>query len=54
MGAELIIAKGGGNLQSLIEERELKGRISFLFHGRCRPRCAPRAVPIGTLIVDNQ
>jgi uncharacterized protein with ATP-grasp and redox domains len=52
--ADLILAKGGANLQSLVDERELKGRVSFLFHGRCRPRCAPRGVPIGTLIVDNR
>ncbi len=54
VGADLVLAKGGGNLQSLSEERELKGRISFLFHGRCRPRHAPRGVPKGTLIVDNR
>jgi damage-control phosphatase, subfamily I len=54
VGADLIIAKGGANLQSLVDERELKGRISFLFHGRCRPRYAPRGVPVGTLIVDNR
>lgn len=52
--ADLILSKGGANLQSLIEEREFKGRISFLFHGRCRPRSASRGVPQGTLIVDNQ
>jgi uncharacterized protein with ATP-grasp and redox domains len=54
MDADLIIAKGVGNLDSLTEERELKGRISFLFHGKCNPCCAPRNVSAGTLIVDNQ
>jgi hypothetical protein len=54
MDADLIIAKGGGNMDSLTEERELKGRISFLFLGKCHPCCAPRNVSPGTLIVDNQ
>ena len=51
--ADLIISKGVGNLDSLTEERELKGRVSFLFHGKCHPCCAPRMVPQGTLVVDN-
>ncbi len=54
MDADLIVAKGVGNLDSLTEERELDGRISFLFHGKCHPCCAPRNVSPGTLIVDNQ
>jgi hypothetical protein len=54
MGADLIVAKGVGNLDSLTEEPELKGRISFLFHGKCHPCCTPRNVSPGTLIVDNQ
>jgi hypothetical protein len=54
MDADLIVAKGGGNLDSLTEEPELKGRISFLFQGKCHPVCAPRNVSPGTLIVDNQ
>jgi hypothetical protein len=53
MAADLIISKGVGNLDSLTEEPELRGRISYLFHGKCRPCCAPRNVPHGTLIVDN-
>jgi damage-control phosphatase, subfamily I len=52
--ADLIISKGVGNLDSLTEDQqELKGRVSFLFHGKCRPCCAPRMVPQGTLVVDN-
>ncbi len=52
--ADLIISKGGGNLDSLTEDQEeLKGRVSFLFHGKCHPCCAPRKVPRGTLVVDN-
>ncbi len=54
MAADLIVAKGVGNLDSLTEEGELKGRISFLFHGKCHPCCAPRNVSPGTLIIDNQ
>lgn len=51
--AELIISKGVGNLDSLTEELELKGKIAFLFHGKCHPCCSPRRVALGTLIVDN-
>ncbi len=54
MAADLIVAKGVGNLDSLTEEGELKGRISFLFHGKCHPCCAPRNVSPGTLIIDNK
>jgi uncharacterized protein with ATP-grasp and redox domains len=54
MDADLVVAKGGGNLDSLTEETELKGRISYLFHGKCHPCCAPRNVSPGTLVVDNQ
>jgi uncharacterized protein with ATP-grasp and redox domains len=54
MDADLVVAKGGGNLDSLTEDSQLKGRISFLFHGKCHPFCAPRNVSPGTLIVDNQ
>ena len=53
LGADLVIAKGGGNQDSLTEETELAGRISYLFHGKCRPLCEPRKAPQGALIVDN-
>ncbi len=54
MDADLIIAKGGGNRDSLTEDRELEERIYFLFQGKCHPCCAPRNVSPGTLIVDNR
>ncbi len=54
MEADLIVSKGVGNLDSLTEEDELKGRISYLFHGKCHPCCASRNVSPGTLIVDNR
>jgi len=52
--ADLIISKGVGNLDSLTEEAELRGRISFLFQGKCIPCCTPRGLSLGTLVIDNQ
>jgi uncharacterized protein with ATP-grasp and redox domains len=54
MDADLVIAKGVGNLNSLTEDPELKGRISFLFHGKCNPCRAPRNASPGMLTVDNR
>lgn len=51
--SDLIISKGVGNLDSLTEEPSLKGKISYLFHGKCHPCCASRNVEPGTLIVEN-
>lgn len=53
LNVELIISKGVGNLDSLTEEPELKGKTAFLFHGKCHPCCSPRGVSLGTLIVDH-
>jgi damage-control phosphatase, subfamily I len=51
--ADLIISKGGGNLESLTEEIDLKGKTAFLFQGKCHPCCRPRDVALGTLIVAH-
>ncbi|HEX2993826.1 MAG TPA: ARMT1-like domain-containing protein, partial [Anaerolineales bacterium] len=51
--ADLIISKGVGNYDSLTEETELVGKISFLFHGKCHPCCSGRNVPDNALIVYN-
>ncbi len=51
--ANLLIAKGVGNYDSLTEEAELKGKVSFLFHGKCHPCCIERNVSENALIVYN-
>jgi uncharacterized protein with ATP-grasp and redox domains len=38
-GADLIIAKGGGNFDSLEEETHLHDRIFFMLMSKCRPYC---------------
>lgn len=38
-GADLIIAKGGGNFDSLAEETHLHDRIFFMLVSKCRPYC---------------
>ncbi len=35
--SDLILSKGGGNHDSLTEEKELKGKTSFLFLAKCYP-----------------
>lgn len=51
--SELVISKGVGNYDSLTEETQLRGKISFLFHGKCLPSCAPSGHPLGALVVFN-
>jgi hypothetical protein len=51
--SDLIIAKGVGNYDSLTEETQLKGKISFLFHAKCHPCSAAHQVPLGGLAVFN-
>lgn len=51
--SDLLISKGVGNHDSLTEEKGLKGKISFLFHGKCHPCCSLYKVPLDALIVYN-
>jgi hypothetical protein len=51
--ADLIISKGVGNYDSLTEETQLLGKVSFLFHGKCLPVCASSGASLGSLIVIN-
>jgi uncharacterized protein with ATP-grasp and redox domains len=51
--SDLIIAKGVGNYDSLTEEKELQGKITFMFHGKCDPMCISEQASHGDLIVDN-
>jgi uncharacterized protein with ATP-grasp and redox domains len=51
--SNLIISKGLGNYDSLSEDEHLRGKISFLLHGKCYPSCATHGVPLGSLIVHH-
>jgi damage-control phosphatase, subfamily I len=51
--SDLVVSKGVGNYDSLTEENSLKGRITFLFHGKCIPCSAPHGEPLGALVVFN-
>lgn len=51
--ADLLIAKGVGNYDSLTEEKGLDGKISYLFHGKCLPCCSTQNVGPGDLVVFN-
>ena len=51
--SDLLISKGVGNHAILTEEESLRGKISFLLHGKCHPCCSFHKVPLGTLIVYN-
>jgi hypothetical protein len=51
--ADLIVSKGVGNYELLSEERSLRGRITFLVHGKCLPMCREGGVEKGGLVVYN-
>ena len=51
--SDLVISKGVGNHDILTEEESLRGKLSFLLHGKCHPCCSFHKVPLGTLIVYN-
>ena len=49
--ANVIIAKGVGNLDTMTEEEGFQGKTFFLFHGKCRPSCSVQNAPLGSLVV---
>ena len=51
--ADLLIAKGVGNYDAFTEEKQLKGKLTMLFHGKCHPCCDPQGAPLGGLVVYN-
>jgi uncharacterized protein with ATP-grasp and redox domains len=51
--SDLVISKGGGNHDSLTEENDLKGKISFLFTVKCHPYCSIYQVTLGAPIIYN-
>jgi len=51
--ANVIIAKGVGNLDTMTEEESFWGKTFFLFHGKCRPSCSVQGAPLGSLVVHR-
>lgn len=51
--SDLVISKGGGNYDSLTEEKELKGKVSFLFLAKCYPYCQHHRVSLNAPVIYN-
>jgi len=51
--ADLVIAKGGGNHDTLTEEEELRGKVTYLVQAKCHPYCTIHKQPLGGLVVYN-
>ncbi len=51
--SDLVISKGGGNYDTLTEEKGLDGKISFLFQAKCRPYATICGVPLGCPVIVN-
>jgi len=51
--SDLIISKGGGNYDTLSEEKGLDGRISFLLQAKCRPYATIFGAPLGSPVILN-
>lgn len=51
--ADLVIAKGGGNHDTLTEEDELRGKITYLVQAKCHPYCTIHKSALGALVVYN-
>lgn len=51
--ANVIIAKGVGNLDTITEEEGFRGKTFFLFHVKCRPSCSVQQAPLGSLVVHR-
>ncbi len=51
--SDLVISKGGGNYDSLTEENEMEGKISFLLTAKCHPYCSIHQVTLSAPIIYN-
>ena len=51
--ADLVIAKGGGNHDSMTEEQEFAGKTTYLFQTKCRPYATLYRAPVGTPVLHN-
>jgi len=52
-GSDLVISKGGGNYDTLTEEEDVRGKVSFFLPAKCHVYCSIYQVPLGALIVHN-
>jgi hypothetical protein len=52
-GSDLVISKGGGNYDTLTEEEEVRGKVTFFLQAKCHVYCTIHQVPLGALIVHN-
>ena len=52
-GSDLVISKGGGNYDTLTEEQEVRGKVSFFLRAKCHVYCSIHQVPLDALIVHN-
>ena len=51
--ADLVIAKGGGNHDSMTEEPEFAGKTTYLFQTKCRPYASLYRTRVGTPVLHN-
>ena len=51
--SDLVISKGGGNYDSLTEEKGIKGKVSFLFLAKCYPYCNIHHVTLNAPVIYN-
>jgi uncharacterized protein with ATP-grasp and redox domains len=51
--SDLVISKGGGNYDSLTEEKGLKGKVTFLFLAKCYPYCNIHHVTLNAPVIYN-
>lgn len=52
-GSDMVISKGGGNYETLTDERKLRGKGYALLTAKCRPLCIIHQVPLGAPIVSS-
>ncbi len=52
--ADLVIAKGGGNHDTLTQEDQLRGKVTYLVQAKCHPYCTIHKSALGALVVCNR
>lgn len=51
--SDLVISKGGGNYDTLTEEEEVRGKVTFFLQAKCHVYRSIHQVPLDALIVHN-
>ncbi len=51
--SDLVISKGGGNYDTLAEEEEVRGKVTFFLQAKCHVYRSIHQVPLDALIVHN-